>query len=102
MKATLLFAAAFAFAANAALAQTTPSTTPQPGSSTNMPSTTTPQSGTMNNGTMNDRMNNGSTMSNGTMNNGTMSDKGSMRGNRRMKKDGKMKSSTNGAMKSTM
>lgn len=102
MKATLFFAAAFAFAANAALAQTTPSTTPQSGSSTNMPSTTTPQSGSMNNGTMNDRMNSGSTTGSGTMNSGTMSDKSSMRGNRRMKKDGKMKTSTSGTTKSTM
>jgi hypothetical protein len=112
MKATSLFlAAAFVLGANAAFAQTTPTTGTTSGtttSGTTSGTTTsgtmnqTPSSGTMNNGSMNSgTMNNGN--GTGTMGTGTGTDAGSMRSNRRMNKGSKMKSkSTDGTSKSTM
>lgn len=105
MKASLILTAALALATSAAFAQTTPSTTT---------TTTTPsQTGTMGNGTTSGTMSSGTTsgtMSNGTMNsttdrmgdmNGT--DKSTMRNNKRMnRKGGKMKTNSDGSMKTKM
>lgn len=103
MKASLILTAALALATSAAFAQTTPSTTT---TTTTMPS----QTGTMNNGTTNSGTTTSGTMSNGTMNSttdrmGDMNgmDKSTMRNNKRMaKKGGKMKTNSDGSMKTKM
>lgn len=91
-----LFVAALAFTTTAAFAQTSPSTTPQSGTGANVPNTNGTQGSTMGNsdnapGAMNtDRM-------------GSTSNRGTMRSNKRAMKSGsKMKTNSDGSMKTKM